>query len=153
MKGLLMDRTHTLSPLPIRSTPSMRIGERRNHWSPRRRKEGTCCFITDSEVNTCLRTAAQTAHNIPTGDANLDKWSTHSIRITACNLLHRQKFSDSYIQNRLRWKSECWKDYLRNTFCTANQHTILLSDTNLPHFRNITTQRPNEPHEDIMEAA
>ena len=115
--------------------------------------DGTCRFITDSEVNTCLRTAAQTAHNIPTGDANLNKWSTHLIRVTACNLLHRQKFSDSYIQNRLRWKSKCWKDYLCNTFYTADQHTILLSDTNLPRFSNVLTQRPNEPHEDIMVAA
>jgi hypothetical protein len=39
-------------------------------------------------------------------DKRLDKWSTHSIRVTACNLLHRARYSDTYIKNRLRWKSD-----------------------------------------------
>ena len=90
-------------------------------------KDGTRLFITDSDANTYLRSAARTAHDISTGDANLDTFSTHSIRVTACNLLHRQTFSDSYIQNRLRWKSKCFNDYLHNTFYNAVQHTIPLS--------------------------
>ena len=109
-----------------------------------------CYFITDGDVADILRLAASAAHNIPAGDKTLNKWSSHSIRVTACNLLHRQMFSDSYIKNRLRWKSECFCDYLRNTFYSANQHIIPLSSNNLPHIAGVDNQRQAEAHEAIM---
>merc|ERR1712032_1211587 len=89
-------------------------------------------FITDTDANAPLRHAAHKVMGIPLGDPELDRWSTHSIRVTAANLLHRQKFSDSYIQNRLRWKRDAFKVYLRNTFYTADQHTLYISESNLP---------------------
>lgn len=46
------------------------------------------CFLTDSMVEKFFRLAAQAAHNIKDRDDKLDKWATHSICITACNLLH-----------------------------------------------------------------
>jgi len=49
------------------------------------------------------------------------------VRVTACNLLHRQGFSDSYIQARLLWKSNTFLQYLRNTLYTAAAHTKALS--------------------------
>ena len=112
--------------------------------------DGRRLFITDTDVAASLRAVASEAYNIPAGHEALNKWSSRSIRVTACNLLHRQKYSDSYIKNRLRWKSNCFQMYLRNTFYTADQHTILLSDNNLPPIRGVTTHRQNEAHEDIM---
>ena len=71
------------------------------------------------------------------------------IRLTATNLLHRQKFLDSYIQNRLRWKEDAFKLYLRNTFYTADQHTLYILESNLPptHERQICE---DEPHERVL---
>ena len=106
-------------------------------------------IITDTDANTPLRLAAHKVLEIPRGDPELNRWSTHSIRVTAANLLHRQKFSDSYIQNRLRWKKDAFKLYLRNTFYTADQHTLYISESNLPpeHERQI---REDEPHERVL---
>ena len=111
--------------------------------------DGRRNFITDTDANAPLRLAAHKVLGIPQGDPELDRWSTHSIRVTAANLLHRQKFSDSYIQNRLRWKKDAFKLYLRNTFYTADQYTLYISESNLPpeHERQICE---DEPHERVL---
>ena len=95
---------------------------------------GTRCFITNDQVQHHLRNTAQRVYKIKKGDDSLLRWSAHSIRVTACNLLHRQGLSDSYIQTRLRWKSTAFLDYLRNTLYTADAHTkaIHISKNNLP---------------------
>ena len=111
--------------------------------------DGRRKFITDGDATDPLRHAAHKVLGIPRGDPELDRWSSHSIRVTAANLLHRQKFSDSYIQNRLRWKKDAFKLYLRNTFYTADQHTLYISESNLPptHERQICE---DEPHERVL---
>jgi ABC-type transport system substrate-binding protein len=79
--------------------------------------------ITAAQVAAFLRQVAHKVFNIPAGHKDLLAWSCHSIRVTAANLLHRAKFSDSYIKNRLRWRSDTFLMYLRNTFHTAEQDT------------------------------
>ena len=68
------------------------------------------------------------------GDSTLGRFTAHSIRVTACNLLHRQGLSDRYIQTRLRWKSNTFLDYLRNTLYDAAAHTkaLHIPANNLP---------------------
>ncbi|EJK66091.1 hypothetical protein THAOC_13004 [Thalassiosira oceanica] len=118
-----------------------------------RSSTGERAFITDSDVNQHLRFAAHKVLGIPLDDPELQKWSTHSIRVMAANLLHRQHFSDSYFQNRLRWKSTAFKKYLRNTFYTADQHTLHLSDENLPPLpQRGGLRRGSEPHERLTDA-
>ena len=90
-------------------------------------------YITDSLTAKHLRRAASAVLNIGTSDPDLSLWSTHSIRVTAANLLHRQNFSDSFIMQRLRWKSLAFMEYLRDTIYAATQHSCLnISDSNLP---------------------
>ena len=38
--------------------------------------------------------------------------STHSLRVTACVLLHEAGMDGTYIKLRLRWKSDCFEVYL-----------------------------------------
>ena len=83
-------------------------------------------------------------------DPELNKWSTHSIRVTAANLLHRACFSDSYLQNRLRWRSNAFLEYLRNTVYTAEDHAYAL-DLDVPPPRRVRL-RPLEAHERVMSA-
>ena len=92
------------------------------------------CFITNDHVATYLRSIAQHVYKLKKNDKALKKWSAHSIRVTACNLLHRQGFSDTYIQTRLRWKSNAFLGYLRNTLYSAAAHTkaLHIPDNNLP---------------------
>ena len=88
---------------------------------------GTRRQITSLEVATFLRHIAHKTFNIPPHHPGLKAWSCHSIRVTAANLLHRAQFSDSYIKNRLRWHSNTFLIYLRNTFHMAEQHTTAIT--------------------------
>ena len=47
----------------------------------------------------------------------------HSIRVTAANLLYRKQLSDNYIMTRLRWISNAFIVYLRNTVHSADEHS------------------------------
>ena len=104
-------------------------------------------LITGDDTNKLLRKVAQQVYNLPKNSKDLKLWSTHSLRVTACNLLHRAKFSDSAIKNRLRWKSDSFMMYLRNTFYTADEHAKALD---LGIFPNRHEQRSLEDHELIQ---
>jgi hypothetical protein len=92
------------------------------------------CFLTASHVALLLQAVARTVFKLKHGDKSLQRWTSHSIRVTACNLLHRQGYSDTYIQTRLRWRSNAFLDYLRNTLYTAAAHTkaLHIPSNNLP---------------------
>jgi hypothetical protein len=111
---------------------------------------GNRCLITASQVTILLRHVAHKVFNIPMGHKDLLAWSCHSIRVTAANLLHRARFSDSYIKNRLRWRSDTFLMYLRNTFYTADQHTKAITLSLDPPDRNVS--RPLKPHESLLRA-
>lgn len=105
-------------------------------------------LITAHQVAAFLRQVAHKVFDIPTDHKDLRAWSCHSIRVTAANLLHRAKFSDSYIKNRLRWRSDTFLMYLRNTFYTADQHTNAVTLGLDPPTQELA--RPLEPHEAIL---
>jgi len=67
-----------------------------------------------------------TVFHLKPKDKVLSRWTSHSLCITACNLLHRQGFSDTYIQSRLRWTSNAFLGYLRNTLYNAAAQTKAL---------------------------
>ena len=88
-------------------------------------------FITDDDTAEFLQQIASDVYGLSWGrtkDAEvLNKYSAHSIRVTAANLLHRASMSDSYIQTRLRWNSQTFLDYLRNTIYAADQHSAAMN--------------------------
>lgn len=92
------------------------------------------CFLTPQLTANFLQAIARKVFKLKPNDKALDRWTAHSIRVTACNLLHRQGFSDTYIQTRLRWKSNAFLDYLRNTLYSAAAHTkaLHIPSNNLP---------------------
>jgi hypothetical protein len=106
--------------------------------------------ITGKDVTSFLRSIARTVYNLPSDSPQLKLWGPHSIRVTAANLLHRARYSDSFIKNRLRWKSDSFLMYLRNTFYTADQHSKALDIDIAPP--SLTDLRPLEPHEDALAA-
>jgi hypothetical protein len=101
-----------------------------------------------SQVIIFLHHVTHKVFDIPAGHKDLLAWSCHSICITAANLLHRTWFSDSYIKNCLRWRSNTFLMYLRNTFYTADQHTKAITLGLDPPDRSIA--RPLEPHESVL---
>ncbi|KAL7444608.1 hypothetical protein ACHAXM_009526 [Skeletonema potamos] len=104
-------------------------------------------FITARHVVSFLRRSVQAAFNLRPDDKSLDCWTSHSIRVTAANILHRAGMSDSYIQTRLRWKSNTFLMYLR-------KHTAALdiSNRNLPKLSTLVGHsfRPLEEHEQFL---
>lgn len=100
------------------------------------------CFITAKQTAAFLQSIAKVVFKLKKDDKALTRWTSHSIRVTACNLLHRQGYSDTYIQTRLRWRSNAFLDYLRNTLYTAASHTkaLHIPKNNLPDLTtNYTT--------------
>ena len=95
---------------------------------------GTRGYITKQQVATFLQSIAKVVFKLKSTDKILNRWTSHSIRVTACNLLHCQGMSDTYIQSRLRWTSNAFLGYLRNTLYTAATHTkaLHIPDKNLP---------------------
>ena len=125
--------------------PSLRPVAVYAHDKPTSRRQ-----ITGQAVTSFLRSVAQQVYKLPSTSPQLKLWSPHSIRVTAANLLHRARFSDSFIKNRLRWKSDSFLMYLWNTFYTADQHSKALSlDITPPTLADL---RPLEPHEDVLTA-
>ena len=88
---------------------------------------GQVRYITDTMVNELLRDAASATLNLKRDHPELKFWSTHSIRVTAANLLYRQQLSDQYIMTRLRWISNAFLVYLRNTIHSADAHSKAIS--------------------------
>ena len=79
------------------------------------------CFIDDIHVKTILQEAASVVHNI-TCKKELSAFTSHSIRVGACVLLHAQNLSAEDIKFRLRWRSDTFRMYLRNILQLAERH-------------------------------
>ena len=83
-------------------------------------------FITDKDVKKYLQLAAKEALGIDDPKV-LSKWTSHSLRVTAANELHRLGFSNIYIKHRLRWRLDVFPNYLRHTIHIARNHTKAMS--------------------------
>ena len=112
-------------------------------------KQGRTKFISTAMVTKLLRRAAVEVLGLSTNDPEIKLWSSHSIRVTAANLLHRQHLSDTFIMNRLRWKSDAFLCYLRNTIYAANSHTEKLSIKFSEKDMHQASYRHLAPHERI----
>ena len=112
-------------------------------------------FITRRMVEQVIHASAERTFNLSPAECK-KRWSIHSPRITACNLLHRQNLPDSYIQQRLRWRSLAFRDYLRNTIYSAARHSeaLQISEDNLPVLDDPTTGETiphTRPPEEIVQ--
>ena len=78
-------------------------------------------FIDDFHVTFKLQQLAKAVYNI-TKSEDLARFSTHSIRVGACVLLHETSQTPDFIKARLRWRSDAYLMYLRNTPKLAMLH-------------------------------
>jgi hypothetical protein len=78
---------------------------------------GPIHFVTPRLIMNHMRSiAAEVFHLNPTADKLLlRRWSTHSLRVAACVLLQEAGFTGPQIKWILRWRSDAFMDYLRNT--------------------------------------
>jgi len=80
-----------------------------------------------SIIDTSIRKCASIVYSI-SSKQQLQLYSTHSVRVGACVLLHAAQPDPLYIQFRLRWRSTSFIQYLRNTPRLASMHNNILND-------------------------
>ena len=107
---------------------------------------GKLKYLTGIALSKSFRTAATLAEGITDPDL-LSRFSPHSIRVTAANLLHRAGKSPLYIQLRCRWKSQTFMMYLRNTISLAKQHVAAATNATAQTLRNMNLNTGNIPVE------
>ena len=89
------------------------------------KKKLSPCFITSTLVASHLQAAATAVHHV-TSKTDLARFSTHSLRVGACCLLHANGKAPDYIKLRLRWRSDSYKDYLRDVAMLATEHAAVI---------------------------
>jgi hypothetical protein len=143
-------REHTRNPYvgtPCHITSTIRIVQRfsrligTNHrnvpLSVYRHANGQVRYITASIIESTFRMAAAHVYKLdPVKDCeHLRKWSSHSLRVGACVILHGMGFTDSQIKLLLRWRSDAFFDYLRNITGLAFKQCRALHDLSImPNF-------------------
>lgn len=88
---------------------------------------GRMKYLTSSDLTKYIREVAKAAHPSMT-KKEIMKFSCHSIRVWACVLLHEAGKKGDYIKKRLRWLSDCYRVYLRDTDTLAAQHNDCLRE-------------------------
>ena len=78
-------------------------------------------YIDDTHIKSILQEAASEIYNIKC-KKELSNFTSHSIRVGACVLLHAQNISAEDIKFRLRWRSDTFRTYLRNILPLAERH-------------------------------
>lgn len=94
-------------------------------------------FITSVDIEKAMREVASRVYNLdPKKDkAALQLWSAHSLRVGACVILHAMGFTETQIKWLLRWSSDAFMVYLRNTAILADRHHQTLDKAAaMPHF-------------------
>ena len=93
------------------------------------KKEGMLCYLDHLTIESSIKKCAAHVYDI-TSPSKLKLYSCHSIRVGACVLLHSTQPDPLYIQFRLRWRSQSFISYLRNTPRLATLHNSILNTTN-----------------------
>ena len=93
-----------------------------------RNTQGISQYIDDFHVTYMLQYLAQTIYNISKSN-DLIRFTYHSIRVGACVILHETGQSPDFIKARLRWCSNAYQMYLRNTPKLALLHTQAVNAT------------------------
>lgn len=99
-----------------------------------RNQAGETALVTATAIEKNMRATAAAVYKIKKDD-ELQLWSAHSLRVGACNSLHAMGFSPSEIKWTLRWRSDSFMDYLRNTHVMATkQNRVLDEGSAMPNF-------------------
>ena len=108
----------------------------------------TVKYITGARIGTLFKDIAKHIYPDIT-KAELLKFSAHMIRVSAAVLLQVAEKPAHFIKIRLRWESDTYRDYLRNTSVVALKHleanvsaTLAKQAYTLSH---LGTSTPNAP--------
>ena len=86
--------------------------------------------ITDNDARKSIQECAQQVYQF-LDKAELSKFTNHSVRVGACVALHCAGGDTLTIKTRLRWRSDSFAMYLRNTPLLAPIHTKLQNNNSV----------------------
>ena len=101
--------------------------------------KGKIKLIREANINAALRNAARNVYNVR--GEELERFTSHSIRVGACVALHAANVSALNIQHALRWQSDAFLIYLRNLPCQAQRTARAVVEFN-PHCLNLMPGAP-----------
>ena len=97
----------------------------------------TSKYVSPTLIETHMRMIASKVYglNPKTKRKELLRWSSHSLRVGACVLLHSLGYTDVQLQHLLRWKSLAFMNYLRDLICLSDKHAQVLDEAAaMPNF-------------------
>lgn len=114
-------------------------------------KSGNRKYLTAGKLTEHIRKCVKKAHP-DMSDEEIKLFSCHSLRVWACMLLHQMGKSGDYIRVRLRWLSEAYRIYLRDSDESAKQHNEALSK-NGQEIRHMLNPQilPEQVHHEVTE--
>jgi hypothetical protein len=89
-------------------------------------------LIDDSHITAHLRQLAVAVYGNMSPE-DLQRFSSHSLRVGACVILHASGKDELFIKHRLRWRSSSFMNYLRDVPILALEHAAVLRRSNLGH--------------------
>jgi hypothetical protein len=94
-------------------------------------------FVTAPDIEVAMRRVAARVYKLdPIKDQKaLQMWSAHSLRVGACVILHSMGMSTTQLKFLLRWRSDAFMVYLRNTAILSNQQNAIFNNVGaMPNF-------------------
>ena len=99
-----------------------------------REPTGRTVLVTSNVIEKVMRQCATVVHKVKT-DPELQLFSAHSLRVGACVILHSMGFNATEIKWTLRWRSDAFMDYLRNTHVLATRQNRVFDEASaMPNF-------------------
>ena len=80
-------------------------------------------YITSGLVSFFIKKSARLFFGDDLPDSLLKKITPYLSWVGSCIFMDEQDMSSLFIQKRLRWRSDTFMDYLRNTFAIAKKNT------------------------------
>lgn len=95
------------------------------YWDPR---SNSAKLINANDIERFMRRLACSVYHLHPShqSTEVNRWSSHSLRVGACVALHAMGFSTVDIQWILRWRSTAFMVYLRNVAILSDRHTAAL---------------------------
>jgi hypothetical protein len=89
--------------------------------------QGQPQYIGDNQVNKHLQQTAKAVYKV-TDPEELARWTCHSIQVGACVTLFNQQKTEAYIMFQLRWRSNSWKAYIRDSPHLSEAHIAAFNE-------------------------
>ena len=98
-------------------------------------KHNTVKYITNVNVEKYLREVAITTYDL-TDKEDIQRYTCHFLWVGACVLLHAANSVPETIKVRLRWRSDAYRMYLRDTTQLAHAHNmaVTFADPDAPSY-------------------